>query len=61
MDAERSKHLRIARELGCLKNGVLVEDENGSVAAYFAQHPEEDPSQQRRQQQQQQGLEGEGR
>ena len=25
VEAERSKHLRIANELGCLKNGVLVE------------------------------------
>eukprot|EP00887_Chlorella_sp_A99_P007952 scaffold12.g7952.t1 len=53
VEAERTKHLRIGRELGCIKNGVLVEDDAGSVAAYFEAHPVEDPSQQQQQQQQQ--------
>lgn len=40
VDAQRELHLRIAEATDCLKNGVLVENDEGAVAAYLAQHPE---------------------
>ena len=40
VDAQRVLHLRVAEATRCLKNGVLVEDDDGSVARYLAAHPE---------------------
>ncbi|EFN55627.1 hypothetical protein CHLNCDRAFT_133791 [Chlorella variabilis] len=40
VDAQRELHLRIAGATSCLKNGVLVENDEGSVARYLEQHPE---------------------
>ena len=40
MDAQRELHLKIAEATKCLKNGVLVENDEGSVARYLEQHPE---------------------
>lgn len=40
VDAQRALHLSIAQATRCLKNGVLVENDEGSVARYLAAHPE---------------------
>ena len=64
VDAQRALHLRIAEATRCLKNGVLVENDEGAVARYLAEHPElavqlgtaaqQQQAQQQAQQQQQQ-------
>lgn len=41
MDAQRELHLKIAAATSCLKNGVLVENDDGSVARYLEEHPED--------------------
>lgn len=40
VDAQRALHLRIAEATRCLKNGVLVENDEGAVARYLEEHPE---------------------
>ena len=40
VDAQRALHLRIAEATQCLKNGVLVENDDGSVARYLEANPE---------------------
>ncbi|PSC74381.1 hypothetical protein C2E20_2190 [Micractinium conductrix] len=40
VDAQRALHLRIAEACSCLKNGVLVENDEGAVARYLEEHPE---------------------
>ena len=40
VDAQRALHLRIADATQCLKNGVLVENDDGSVARYLETNPE---------------------
>ena len=37
VDAEREKHRKLGERLGCWKGGVLVEDDNGSVAKALAE------------------------
>lgn len=37
VDAEREKHKTLGERLGCWKNGVLVEDNHGSVAKALAE------------------------
>lgn len=37
VDAEREKHRQLGEKLGCWKGGVLVEDDNGSVAKALAE------------------------
>ncbi|PRW58017.1 hypothetical protein C2E21_3709 [Chlorella sorokiniana] len=40
VDAQRTLHLKIAEATRCLKNGVLVENDEGSVARYLEEHPD---------------------
>ncbi|KAI7846094.1 hypothetical protein COHA_000355 [Chlorella ohadii] len=40
VDAQRALHLKVAEATRCLKNGVLVENDEGSVARYLQEHPD---------------------